>query len=115
MPCARGARTVENEKFQTFEFGDGRCHLSHHVGIYVMAIKVQKHDAAPGFILQHAHELAQLIPRELPKAFSMQSCEVPCELPTRFAEYFVDIITQVNLELALLTYFQLKAKDVFKG
>ncbi len=71
MLCARGARTVENEKFQTFEFGDGRCHLSHHVGIYVMVIKVQIHNAAPGFILQHAHELAQLIPRELPKALSL--------------------------------------------
>ena len=32
------ARTAENENLQTFERGDGRRHLSHHVASHVMAI-----------------------------------------------------------------------------
>ena len=62
-----GARTGENERLHLAERGYVRCHLSHRGAINAVAVKVQEDDVGAG--LQPAHQLHQLIARQLPEAF----------------------------------------------
>ena len=63
-----GLRTVEMEELQSFEFLDDYQHLPQHAVAHTMTAKVQKDDVVLGRSLQPAHELPQLILRQLPVA-----------------------------------------------
>jgi hypothetical protein len=62
-----GARTVENEGLKLAEHGYRCCYLLHRGAINALAPKVQEDDVGAG--LQPAHQLHQLIARQLPEAF----------------------------------------------
>jgi hypothetical protein len=62
-----GLRTVEMEELQSFEFLDDYRHLSQHVVAHTLTVKVQEDDVVLGRSLQPAHELPQLILRQLPE------------------------------------------------
>ena len=99
-------RTVENEYAQSFERGDGRSHLPHHVVAHVMAVEVQEDDVVLGRSLQPAHEPPQLILRHSPEArlivFVLECPVVPA----------VGILPQVQFTRQLLTGVKSKSHVV---
>ena len=99
-------RTGENECSQSFERGDGRSHLPHHVVAHLMAPEVQEDDVVLGRSLQPAHEPPQLILRHSPEArlfaFVLKCPVVPS----------VYIFPQVQLTRQLLTGVKSKSQVI---